>query len=505
MSPSAVTELAQQEQDTATAPAKALHLSKGHSNGAATFKEVKKTEFLLDRNLHKAFPIVTGGKGNYLYLADGRTIFDATSGAAVSCLGHDNKRVIKAITDQINTGVPYLCSSFWSCSLVDELCKELINGTGGQMGRVYLTGSGMSPLNNIPHTPLIFPGSEAMEATVKLARQFFYENDRQTPRVNFIAREGSYHGNTIGALGMSGFVARRAPYEPFLMDNVHRVSACYAYRQRKDGESDESFVARKAAELEAKFQELGPETVIGFVCEPVVGAALGCVPSVPGYLKAMRDVCHKHSALFILDEVMSGMGRCGTLHAWQEEGVVPDLQTIGKGLGGGYQAIAAVLISQKVVSALLNGSGQFVHGQTYQGMPVQAAAALEVQRIKREDNLMQNVKTQGEHLEKCLKSLLGAHPNVGDIRGRGLFWGIEFVRDKQTKEPFDPKLGIAQKVHDTAISAPFNMTMYWGTGIPDGFAGDHVMLCPTYIINRDEIEHIAKVTADVVNQVFSSE
>jgi adenosylmethionine-8-amino-7-oxononanoate aminotransferase len=341
-----------------------------------------------------------------------------------------------------------------------------------------------------------------VEAAVKLARQYFYENDKQTPRVKFIAREGSYHGNTIGALAISGHVSRRAPYEPFLMDNVHRVSACNAYRQRGAGESDESFVARKAAELEAKFQELGPETVIGFICEPVVGAALGCVPSVPGYLKAMRDICHRHGALFILDEVMSGTGRCGTLHAWQEEGVAPDLQTMGKGLSGGYQAVAAVLISKKVISALVNGSGQFVNGHTYQAMPVQAAAALEVQRIIREENLVQNVKTQGEHLEKRLKSLLGDHPNVGDIRGRGLFWGLEFVKDKRTKEPFDPKFGIAQKVHDTAISAPFNMTMYPGTGTAGGFAGDHIILAPSYIVTKDEIEYIAKVTADVVNQVF---
>lgn len=343
-----------------------------------------------------------------------------------------------------------------------------------------------------------------MEAAVKLARQYFYESDKQTPRVNFIARETSYHGNTLGALGVSGHVARRAPFEPFLMGNIHRVSACNAYRQRKNGESDESFVSRKAEELEAKFQELGPETVIGFVCEPVVGAALGCVPSVPGYLKAMREVCHKHGALFILDEVMSGMGRCGTLHAWQHEGVVPDLQTLGKGLGGGYQPIAAVLISPKVVSALLNGSGQFVHGQTYQAMPVQAAAALEVQKIQREENLMQNVRTQGEHLEKCLKSLLGAHPNVGDIRGRGLFWGLEFVKDKQTKEPFDPKLGVAQKVHDTAISAPFNMTMYPGTGTVDGFVGDHIILAPAYIVTKEDIERIAKVTLEVISQVFQT-
>lgn len=341
-----------------------------------------------------------------------------------------------------------------------------------------------------------------MEAAIKLARQVFYENDPGTRRVNFIARDGSYHGNTIGALGMSGHVARRAPYEPFLMGNVHHVSACNAYRQRAHGESDTSFVARKAAELEAKFQELGPDTVIGFVAEPVVGAALGCVPSVQGYLKAMRDVCHKHGALFILDEVMSGMGRCGTLHAWQNEDVVPDLQTIGKGLGGGYQPVAAVLISSRVVNALLDGSGQFVHGQTYQGMPVQAAAALEVQKIVQEESLVHNVERQGAYLEERLRSLLADHPNVGDIRGRGLFWGLEFVKDKETKEPFDPRLGVAQRVHDTSVSAPFNMTMYPGTGTADGFRGDHVILAPAYNVTKEDIEHIAKVTSAVVHQVF---
>lgn len=251
-----------------------------------------------------------------------------------------------------------------------------------------------------------------------------------------------------------------APYLPFLMKNVHHVSSCNFYRQRQGKESVDTFVARKAAELDTKFQELGPETVIGFIAEPVVGAALGCVPYVPGYLRAMRNVCHKYGALFILDEVMCGMGRSGTLHAWQAEGVAPDLQTVGKGLGGGYQPIAAVLISKKVVDALSNGSGQFVHGQTYQGMPVQAAAALEVrpfsrmyifpfldclislrlksfnrseslltanaqqvQKIVREENLCENVRIQGAYLGKLLKELLGHHPNVGDIRGKGLFWG----------------------------------------------------------------------------------
>lgn len=342
-----------------------------------------------------------------------------------------------------------------------------------------------------------------MEATIKLARQYFLETEKKnTRRVNFIAREGSYHGNTIGALGMSGHMARRAPYTPFLMSNVHHVSACNPYRQRFAGESDPEFVARKAAELEAKFQELGPGTVIGFVAEPVVGAALGCVPSVPGYLRAMRDVCHRHGALFILDEVMSGMGRCGTLHAWQAEGVVPDIQTVAKGVGSGYQPIAAVIMAPRVAKAFEDGSGQFIHGQTYQGMPLGAAAGLEVQTIMREDNLVENVAIQGAYLEKELKRQLGVHPNIGDIRGRGLFWGLEFVKDRCTKEPFDPKLGVAQRIHNTAMSAPYNMLLYPGNGTADGYRGDHIILSPSYIITREEIDLIVKKVVAVVAEVF---
>jgi adenosylmethionine-8-amino-7-oxononanoate aminotransferase len=348
----------------------------------------------------------------------------------------------------------------------------------------------------------MFLGSEAIEASAKLARQYYYENDKQTPRKNFIAREESYHGNTLGALSISGHRARREPYLPFLMDNVHRVSACNAYRQQKEGESDESFVARKAAELEAKFQELGPETVIAFIAEPIVGAALGCVPYVPGYLKAVRDICHKHGALLILDEIMCGMGRSGTLHAWQGEGVSPDIETVGKGLAGGYQPVAAVLMSERVVKALSDGSGQFVHGQTFQSMPIQASAALEVQRIVREENLLQNVRIQGAYMEKRLKALLGNHPNVGDIRGKGLFWGIEFVRDKGTKEAFDPSLGIAQRVLDCSLSPPHNMTVYPGGGTADGVFGDHIILAPAYTVTKEDVDHIIQVVSDVINEVF---
>lgn len=341
-----------------------------------------------------------------------------------------------------------------------------------------------------------------MEAAIKLSRQYFLETDKNTARVNFIARQTSYHGNTIGALSVSGHKARRAPYTPFLMPNVHHISDCNPYRQRHHGESDVDFVGRKAAELEAKFQELGPETVIGFIAEPIVGAALGCVPYVQGYLRAMRDVCNKHGALLILDEIMCGIGRTGTLHAWQAEDVVPDLQTMGKGLGGGYQPIAALMISHKVVDVLMNGTGQFIHGQTYQGMPIQAAAALEVQRVIREERLMENVSKQGAYFGERLKEVLGNHPNVGDIRGKGFFWGLEFVKDKVTKEPFDVKLAVAYKIFDYAVSEPYNMTTYPGQGTADGTHGDHVLLAPAYTATKEDIDYIVKVVSAVVHKVF---
>ena len=432
--------------------------------------------------MNKTYPEAVNAKGSIIYLKDGRLIFDAASGAAVTCLGYKDERVILAVHKQMSTGLSYLASSFWVSNVVENLSKQLIKGTDYKMARVYLACS----------------GSEATEAAIKLCRQFFYEKNKNSPRFKVIARQGSYHGNSLGALSVSGFPSRRAPYEKFLMNNVYLISACNAYRQKKEGESNEDFVGRKAAELDNKFKELGPETVMCFIMEPVVGAALGCVPYVPGYLEAMRNVCHKHGALIIFDEVMCGMGRTGFLHAWQAEGVVPDIQTIGKGLGGGYQAIAAVLISENIVEGIRKGSGEFVHGQTYQAMPVQAAAALEVLRIIRVDKLLENVNNLGKYLEERLKAVLGSHPNVGNIRGMGFLWGLEFVKNKTTKEPFDPVLNVATKIHDMAISSPFNMTVYPGIGSFDGKRGDHIIIAPTYILTKDEVDHIVKVVSTVV-------
>lgn len=444
------------------------------------------SKYSFNRHLTKVYPKIIGGEGNILFTEDKRKVFDACSGAAVSCLGYGNKRVTEAMIQQLNTGTPYLASSFWSNNVVEELCKELIRGTGEEMSRVYLTGS----------------GSEAMEAAVKVSRQYFYDHDKNTTRVNFITRERSYHGNTIGALSLSEFAVRKEPYLPFLMQNTHHIPACYQYRQQKEGESDEEFIAKKVAELEAKFAELGPDTVIAFIAEPIVGAALGCVPSPPGYLKAMRQVCHRHGALFILDEVMSGMGRTGTLHAWQAENVVPDIQIVAKGLAAGYQSIAAMLISRKVVDPIMEVSKEFIHGLTFQAMPIQAVAALEVQRIIQEERLLDNVSKQGILLGNELKDKLSSHPNVGDIRGRGLFWGLEFVKDKKTKETFDPLLKVAYGLMELSVSE-FNMTVYPSMGCKDGVNGDTLILAPCYTVTNEDVKHIVHQVCLVINTYFS--
>ena len=353
----------------------------------------------------------------------------------------DNSSVQDALIQQMQE-VSYCHSLFYATRAAEDLAKLLVDSTDGEMSRAFFVSS----------------GSEAMEAALKMARQYHLEKPQPEPqRSHFISRHQSYHGTTLGALAAGGHVARRAIFEPMLATNSSRVSPCYAYRDMEDTEAE--YVQRLEAELEAEFQRIGPKNVAAFIAEPVVGAALGCVPPVAGYFKAIRRVCDKFGALLIFDEVMCGTGRVGPepsarfpqpLHAWQDPliGVVPDLQTLGKGLGGGYMPVAAMLASAHVVEVLEQGTGAFSHGQTYQGHPLACKAALEVQRIIMQDDLVANVRKQGALLGRLLKERLGDHVAVGDIRGKGLFWGIEFVRCRSTKEPWDPSMGVAMELHE---------------------------------------------------------
>ncbi|OJJ63737.1 hypothetical protein ASPSYDRAFT_38368 [Aspergillus sydowii CBS 593.65] len=428
-----------------------------------------------------------GGKGSYLFLEDGTKFLDSTGGAAVSCLGHGHEKVSQAIVDQFKQ-IEYCHTAFFGTEASEELARFLVDSTGGKLSKLFVISS----------------GSEAVEAALKLSRQYFLELSTPQPqRTRFIARKPSYHGTTLGALAAGGHVLRRQPFEPILSQNTSHVSPCYAYRWKKDGESDVEYVARLADELDAEFQRVGPDTVCAFIAEPVVGAALGCVPAVPGYFAAMKSVCEKYGALFILDEIMSGMGRCGTLHAWEQEDVVPDLETIGKALGGGYAPVSGLLISDKVVQVIDKGTGAFRHGQTYQGHPVSCAAALAVQKVIKEEGLLENVRRMGAYLEDRLKGALRGHPYVGDIRGKGLFWGIEFVKDKTTKEPFSTDAAIAFHIQETGLKPEYAISLYAASGTVDGTRGDHVIIAPAYNVSKEEIDVIVDTTVRVLDAVFA--
>ncbi len=436
----------------------------------------------MSRVLHRsgAIPsIAIQGEGVYLHTADGRTIIDASGGAAVAALGHGNRRVAEAIGRQAAT-MAYAHTGTFSNQPAEDLAEILLADEPGGLTRAWFCSS----------------GSEGNEAALKLARQYFVEIG-QPRRIRTIARRQSYHGTTLGALAAGGNMMRRALYEPILSQAHSLVSPCFPYRFKPDGLTDAQYVDSLADELEAEFQRVGPDTVIAFLAEPVVGATTGCVAAVPGYFKRVRQICDRHGALLILDEVMCGMGRTGTMHAWEQDAVTPDIQVIAKGLGGGYQPIGGVLIADRIVQALANGSGGFLHGQTYQAHPVACAAALEVQRIIREDNLLENVQAMGRRLETALNERFGNHRHVGDIRGRGLFWAIEFVTDRATKGVFDPALKLNERVKIEAMAR--GIAGYPMGGTVDGTNGDHYIVAPPYIVSAAEIDMIVDRLGDAVD------
>src|SRR5499427_3591823 len=351
------------------------------------------------RILHRsreAPPKAVGGKGIWLFAEDGHRVLDASGGAAVSCLGHQHPRVIEAMKRQADK-LAYAHTGFFTSGPAEELAERLVGHEPGGLAYVYYVSG----------------GSEAVEASIKIARQYFLECG-QPQRTHFIARRQSYHGNTLGALAAGGNAWRREPYAPLLSNAFSHVTPAFAYHEKRDDESEADFTARLAAELEAEFQRLGPDTVAAFIAEPVVGATAGCAAAPEGYFRAVRDICDKHGALLILDEVMCGMGRTGTTHAWEQEGIAPDIQAIAKGLGGGYQPIGAMLARAEIVDTIRRGSGAFHHGHTYLAHPLACAAALEVQRVICEEKLLDRVKELGTYLEHRLTERFGNHRHVGD-------------------------------------------------------------------------------------------
>ncbi|QQX86980.1 aspartate aminotransferase family protein [Cupriavidus necator] len=433
------------------------------------------------RNPRQKLPVAVAGQGIELIDSEGRRYLDASGGAAVSCLGHGHPRVIEAIKAQLDT-IAYAHTSFFTTEVSETLADTLVQAAPGDLDHVYFVSG----------------GSEAVESALKLARQYFVEVG-QPSRRHFIARRQSYHGNTLGALAIGGNAWRREPFLPLLVP-AHHVSPCYAYRDQQAGETDAQYAQRLADELEARILELGPDTVAAFVAETVVGATAGAVPPVGDYLKRIRAVCDKYGVLLILDEVMSGMGRTGYLFACEEDGVVPDIVTIAKGLGAGYQPIGAMLSTRRIYDAIVGGSGFFQHGHTYIGHATACAAALEVQRTIAEDNLLANVLARGEQLRARLREALGDHPNLGDIRGRGLFVGVEFVADRDSKATLDPALKTHARLKAAAVQN--GLLVYPMGGTVDGVHGDHVLFAPPFICTPQDIDRIVERFAAAVQVVL---
>jgi adenosylmethionine-8-amino-7-oxononanoate aminotransferase len=427
--------------------------------------------------------VAVAGRGVFLIDAAGREYLDASGGAAVSCLGHGHPDVIAAMHAQIDR-LAYAHTSFFTSEPAEALADHLVRTAPAGMSHVYFVSG----------------GSEAIEASLKMARQYFVEIG-EPQRERFIARRQSYHGNTLGALATGGNEWRRNQFKPLLIE-THHIDPCFAYRLREPGESETAYAARAAQALEDEILALGPDTVIAFVAETVVGATAGAVPPVADYFKRIRAICDRYGVLLILDEVMCGMGRTGTLHACEQEAIAPDLMTIAKGLGGGYQPIGATLLSQKIFDAFANGSGFFQHGHTYLGHPMACAAGLAVQEVVRRDKLLDNVKAMGARLAQRLNDRFHNHAHIGDIRGRGLFQAIELVEDRSSKAPFDPNLKLNARVKREAMAR--GLMVYPSGGTIDGARGDHVLIAPPFIVNAEQIDTIVERLGDAVEAAVGS-
>lgn len=433
---------------------------------------------VLHRQISHTYPVAESAKGIYIRDAAGKDYIDASGGAAVSCLGHSHPDVIAAMRAQLDR-LEYAHTSFFTSQAAEDLADDLVAHAPQGLGHAFFVSG----------------GSEAIEAALKLARQYFVE--RGEPQRRFlIARRQSYHGVTLGALAVGGREWQRRQFSPLLIE-THHVSPVYEYRERRADETPEAYGERLARELDIKIAELGGSNVIAFVAETVVGATLGAVPAVPGYFRRVREVCDRHGILLILDEVMCGMGRTGTLHACEQEGVSPDILAIAKGMGGGYAPIGAILLQDTIFKTIADGSGAFQHSHTYTGHPLACAAALAVQQVIRRDDLLANVRQQGEHLARRLQERFGNHPFVGNVRGRGLFQGLEIVADRGTKKPFDPLRKLHAQIKREAMAR--GLMVYPMGGTMDGAQGDHVLLAPPFIIDSGTVDTIVERLGDAID------
>lgn len=433
---------------------------------------------IFPRHCKSNLPTAVGGAGCYLIDASGKRYFDGSGGAAVSCLGHGDQSIIEAAQKQL-ANLAFAHTDFFTSEPAEEIADLIIKHAPGTLDRVYLLSG----------------GSEAMEAALKLARQYHVERD-ELQRRHIVARRQSYHGNTLGVLATGGNANRREQFTPLLIDVSH-IAPCYEYGQKHSYESSFDYGQRVAQELEDEIIRLGGDTVAAFVAEPVVGATLGAVPAVKGYFNRIRQICDQYGVLLIFDEVMCGMGRTGHLFACEADAIAPDILCIAKGLGAGYQPIGAMLCTKEIYQTIESGTGFFQHGHTYVGHPVAASAGIAVLNAIVERNLVPRVRDIGSKLYDALQTKFGQHPHVGDIRGRGLFFGIELVGNRETKAPFDPGKSVARRIKTAAFEA--GLICYPGAGTRDGKNGDHILLAPPFIMSEEQIGEITDKLAIAIN------
>ena len=432
------------------------------------------------RNPLHDYPMVVRGEGVYLYEADGKQYLDGSGGAAISCLGHGHRVVIDAIKDQAEK-LAFAHTMFFTNQPQEDLASKLVERFGRDDARVYFLSG----------------GSEANETAMKLARQYWLSQGEDQKHL-VISRRQSYHGNTLGALSASGNPARRKVYGPLLHD-WPSISPCYEYRHRRAHESEREYGERVAGTLEEAILVAGAENVSAFIAEPIVGATLGAVPAVKGYFQAIREICNRHKVLLIMDEVMAGCGRSGTYFAFEQEGITPDIVTLAKGLGGGYQPIGAVIAQGFIHQDIVEAFGSFAHGHSYVGHATVAAAGLAVMQVLEDENLLENVKNTGSLLRNRLREVFAEHPHVGNIRGRGLLVGIELVEDRETRAGIRNELGLPAAIRSAAMEN--GLICYPGGGTADGVDGAHILLAPPFIYQPQHVDELVSKLEKTLKQV----
>jgi adenosylmethionine-8-amino-7-oxononanoate aminotransferase len=439
---------------------------------------------LFSRNLRKTYPVAVRGEGCWIVAEDGRRYLDASGQAAVVNIGHGVREIGQAMAEQSGK-IAFAHTTQFHSEPAEKLAARVLaiapkNFANG--GRVYFTSG----------------GSEAAETAIKLARQFFLEKG-QPSRYRVVSRRQSYHGSTLGAMSVSGNVGRRAPYAPMIPEWGH-VAPCFCYHCPFGKTYPDCNIAC-ADDLDIFLRDNDASSVAAFLFEPVVGATLGGAPAVDGYTARIAEICRKHGVLVIADEVMTGMGRTGKAFASEHWGLEPDIILTGKGIASGYAPLGAVLVGPRVVDAFENGSGAFMHGFTYQAHPVATAAGDAVFDYLEQHQLFERARSAGDMLRKSLSSL-ESHRHVGQVRGLGLLLGLEFVKDKATREPFPKEAGIAEKIRQAALEK--NVLLYPGQGTVDGSRGDHVLIAPPFVIQAEECELITEALRYGLDKVVAS-